>query len=69
MTLKMWAYYSCGIVLALITLGGLINTSHIPPLEDPGRLIGSVVVTFWVGYGSWWLLSHAEAIRIKGCEA
>jgi hypothetical protein len=69
MTLKMWAYYSCGIVLAFITFVNLLSPFVVSPYEDPGYFLGASIAVFLMGYGAWWLLSHAEAIRIKGCEA
>jgi bacteriorhodopsin len=66
----MWLYYSCGIVLAFITLVNILTPFRIAsPFDDPERFLGAAFVLVLMGYGSWWLLSHAEAIRIKGCEA
>ena len=65
----MWLYYSCGMVLSFVTFVNLLSLFRITsPFEDPGRSLGAALVVALMGYGSWWLLSHAEAIRTKGCE-
>jgi uncharacterized membrane protein len=64
----MWIYYIVGLVLGLTTIMSVPIVFGIPMVEDPERFIGATVGTLLFGYGAWWLLSHAEAIRIEGCE-